>query len=100
VPVDGRYELLFAGNSLGRLEEPPSISPFTWQIDGGPEHRGADAEPVPADIPGAPEGASILGALELTAGDHTFRLKLTSRRAQPDTHYALWIDALALRRAE
>jgi hypothetical protein len=99
-PAAGRYELLFAGNNLSRLREPPSISPFVWSLDGGPEHQATGAKPVPGDVPGAPEGISLLDTVDLAAGEHTFRLKLTARRAQPDTHYALWVDALVLRQVD
>lgn len=43
---------------------------------------------------------STLGEVELDAGQHTFRLRLTGRREVYDTHYALWFDAIALRKAE
>jgi hypothetical protein len=97
-PQAGRYELLFAGNGLSRLKPPRSLSPFVWQTDGGEEHVAQDALPVTTDIPGAPEGLSTLGVVTLTAGEHTFRLKLTGRRDEPDRHYALWFDAVALRK--
>jgi len=98
-PQAGRYELLFAGNRLSRLQAPSSLSPFVWQMDGGPEQPATAATPLPGDVPGAPEGVSVLGTLALQAGEHTFRLRLTGRRDQPDHHYALWFDALALRPA-
>jgi hypothetical protein len=96
-PAAARYDLLFAGNALSRLQAPRSVSPFVWQLDGKDEHVAAEALPVAGDVPGAPEGLSTLGTLDLAAGEHTFRLKLTGRRDQPDKHYALWFDALALR---
>ncbi len=98
VPKAGRYEVLFAGNGLGRLAEPRSLSPFVWQIDGGEEHAADKALPVTHGVPGAPEGLSTLGTVDLAAGAHTFRLKLTARRETPDRHWALWFDAIALRR--
>lgn len=97
VPTAGRYELLFAGNRLSRLQSPASLSPFIWQLDGGLEHRGAEAVAVAGEVPGAPEGVSVLAALELASGEHVFRLRLTGRREQPDRYYALWFDAVALR---
>ena len=97
VPTAGRYELLFAGNGLARLKDPASLSPFVWTLDGGPERAATGDVRVIKDVPAAPEGLSVLGEADLKAGEHTFRLRLTARRAQPDTHYALWFDALALR---
>ena len=38
-----------------------------------------------------------LGAVALMRGRHSFRLRLTGRRDQPDQNYALWFDAVALR---
>lgn len=98
VPRAGRYEVLFAGNSLTRLEPPRSLSPFVWSID-GQQHVADKALPVATDIAGAPEGISLLGEVELTAGEHVFRLRLTAPRDTPDRHYALWFDAIALRPA-
>jgi hypothetical protein len=46
---------------------------------------------------GAPEGLSHLGDVRLTAGAHTFRLRLTARRQMYDDRYAVWFDALGLR---
>ncbi len=97
VPEAGKYEVLFAGNSLARLKKPRSLSPFTWSL-GGNEYEVSDAVPILKDIPGAPEGVSVLGTVPLSAGDHKFRLKLTSRREKYDSHYALWFDAVALRK--
>ena len=97
VPADGSYEVLFSGNSLTRLNPPRSLSPFVWQIDGGPEHTVDHAPPITTGVTGAPEGLATLGQVELKAGAHTFRLQLTARRDQPDHYYALWFDALALR---
>jgi len=100
VPKAGRYELLFSGNSLARLARPRSLSPFVWTIDGGPARKADDAPKVIEGVPGAPEGLSVLGEVDLTAGKHTFRLRLTGRRDRPDKRYALWFDALALRPAD
>ena len=98
VPRDGTYAVLFSGNSLARLKPPPSISPFEWRIgDGEPRVMNA-AAPVHHDVPGAPEGLSVLGKVYLRRGEHTFRLKLLARRKAYDTAYALWFDAIVLRR--
>ena len=97
MPAAGRYELLFAGNRLSRLQSPASLSPFTWQLDGGPEHRGAEAVAVAGEVPGAPEGVSVLAALELASGEHVFRLRRRDAGKKPDRYYALWFDAVALR---
>jgi len=96
----GRYEVLFSGNSLARLKPPRSISPFAWKVDDGPEHAADGALPVTDGVAGAPEGLGLLGALELAEGEHTFRLKLTGRRDEPDRNYALWFDAIGLRPAK
>jgi hypothetical protein len=100
VPSAGRYEFLFCGNVLSRLKPPRSLSPFTWRIDDGEEREAKDATPMLPSVAGAPEGLSILGTVELKAGDHAFRLKLAARRDEPDKHYALWFDAIALRKKE
>ena len=98
VPADGRYEVLFAGNSLTRLKAPRSLSPFTWQIDGGEAHVVDKAPQIITGVTGAPEGLANLGKVKLKAGTHCFRLKLIGRRNQPDNYYALWFDTIALRR--
>jgi len=98
VPRDGTHTVLFSGNSLARLKIPPSISPFTWQIDDGKLHVMDGPTLVHRGVAGAPEGLSTLGAVRLTKGEHTFRLTLTGRRKQHDTNYALWFDAIVLRR--
>ena len=98
VPRPGRYEVLFSGNALSRLAAPRSLSPFVWRIDDGAERAVDDAVPVLAPRPGAPEGLSVLGTVDLKAGEHTFRLRLAGRRKEYDNHYALWFDAIALRR--
>ena len=97
VPADGRYEVIFSGNGLSRLAKPRSLSPFVWTIDGGPEHVADDTLPAVTEAPGLPESPSILGQVDLTRGKHTFRLKLTGPRDQPDHYYALWFDAIVLR---
>jgi len=98
VPETGRYDLLFSGNALSRLNAPRSISPFVWQLDGGRDREVKDATPMEPSVAGAPEGLSLLRSGDLEAGDHTFRLRLTARRDEPDRHYALWFDAIALRK--
>ena len=97
VPADGRYEVIFSGNGLSRLAKPRSLSPFAWTIDGGPEHVADDALPAVTEAAGLPESPSILGQVDLTRGKHTFRLRLTAPRDQPDHDYALWFDAIVLR---
>ena len=98
VPANGSYKVLFSGNNLERLNPPRSLSPFSWQIDGGETHVVDRAPPVTTGVPGAPEGLALLGKADLKAGAHTFRLKLIGRRDQPDNAYALWFDAIALRK--
>jgi hypothetical protein len=97
VPVAGEYEVCFSGNSLSRLKEPRSLSPFVWRVDDGPEQALPEKIQVLPDIPGAPEGLSVLGSIRLAAGKHPFRLRLTARRQVPDQRWALWFDALGLR---
>lgn len=97
VPADGTYELIFSGNGLSRLTEPRSLSPFRWSIDGGEEHAAVAALPPVEGYAVLGEAPSLLGAVELTEGQHTFRLKLIARRDQPDQHWALWVDAIVLR---
>ena len=82
---------------MSRLKRPRTLSPLAWTIDGGKAHRVEGPVRVIADVPGAAEGLSVLGTVRLTKGEHVFRLKLTARRDEPDTHYALWFDALVLR---
>ncbi|MCC7491499.1 MAG: hypothetical protein IT204_04090 [Fimbriimonadaceae bacterium] len=97
VPRAGRYEVIFAGNSLGRLKPPRSLSPLAWSCDGGPETICDDALPLLTDVTAVPEALAVLGQLALAAGPHTFRLRLTAPRDTPDQAWALWFDALALR---
>jgi hypothetical protein len=96
LPKAGMYEILFSGNDLHRLKDPPGISPFAWRIDDAAEQAPDGTGPVRQGIAGAPEGLSSLGVVEMTAGGHTFRLRLTAPRKQPDNNYALWFDAIAL----
>ncbi|MHB1462828.1 MAG: GH39 family glycosyl hydrolase [Armatimonadota bacterium] len=95
VAEKGDYELFFSGNALSRLTSPRSLSPFVWQIDEGEEHLADNGLPMSA-ASGAPEGLSKLGRVALDAGTHRFKLRLTGRRDVPDTHYALWFDAIGL----
>lgn len=97
VPAEGDYEVIFSGNSLGRLASPPSLSTFDWSIDGGPARAVRSAVPELVDLPKMGEGLSSLGVAHLTAGRHSLRLTLTARRQVPDQHYALWFDAIILR---
>lgn len=98
VPTSGRYELIFSGNALSRLKSPRSVSPFTWSIDGGKEHTVYQEATMVKDTQTIGEGLSALGVMDLKQGEHLFRLKVTGRREQFDKRYALWFDALVLRR--
>lgn len=91
----GKYDLFFSGNALSRLSSPRSLSPFSWQIDTGDVHLADNGLPMSA-ASGSPEGLSKLGRVSLNAGSHRFTLRLTGRRDAPDTHYALWFDAIGL----
>jgi hypothetical protein len=98
LPTRGKFELIFAGSSLQALAAGGrDVSPFAWTVDDGAEHT-VDA-PLRAimNVAGAPQGISVLDAIELDAGEHTFRLRLLSRRDLPDTRWSLWFDAIALR---
>jgi hypothetical protein len=97
-PEAGRYEVLFSGNDLSRLAAPPSLSPFTWRIDDGKPQAAHGAVRVRHGVPGAPEGLSSLGTVQMAAGEHVFRLSITGRRKQYDDCYALWFDAIVLRK--
>ncbi len=100
VPHTGTYEILFSGNALSRLMPPRSLSPFTWRIDGGGEREANGTLAILSGITGAPEGLSVLGTMPLSQGEHTFRLTLRGRRDEPDKNYALWFDAIGLRRTD
>ena len=97
VPADGTYELIFSGNGLSRLDEPRSLSPFSWSMDDGEEHVADAALPPVEGYAALGESPSLFGEVDLTEGRHTFRLKLTARRDQPDQHWALWVDAIVAR---
>ncbi|MBM4035216.1 MAG: hypothetical protein FJ291_26025, partial [Planctomycetes bacterium] len=60
IPADGPYELLVAGNALSRLKPPRSLSTLAWSIDGGKEQLVDAPVPMLHDVPGAPEGLSVL----------------------------------------
>ena len=99
VPEAGEYDVFFSGNSLGRLAPPASLSPFVWKFDDGIKYKADHALPV-ITCSGAPEGLSTLGRVKLTAGQHTFHLRLIAPRTMYDSNYALWFDAIALMRAK
>ncbi len=99
VPVDGSYQIYFSGNSLTRLKSLSSISPFTWNVDNR-ENQNANGDGVELyGIEGAPEGLSLLGVINIKAGQHTFGLQVTSPR-QTDTYWTLWFDAIVLRKVK
>jgi hypothetical protein len=100
VPAEGRYEVIFSGNSLSRLKTPRSLSPFIWRLDGGEEHLADGALPALGEYLGLTESPTSLGEVTLTHGKHTFRLMLTDRREAPDQNWALWVDAIVLRRTQ
>ena len=89
----GRYRIFFAGDGLHKL--PVGVSAFTWSVGGGEVHLASTERPTLLGIPGA-SGLSLLGTLELTEGEHGFRLRLTGRRTEAPKGYALWFDALIL----
>ncbi|HEX2949338.1 MAG TPA: hypothetical protein VHV83_07190 [Armatimonadota bacterium] len=97
IPKSGKYEVIFSGNSLARLGEQRSISPFTWQLDHGENHAVNSALPVHDYFINLAESPATLGQVDLTAGKHTFTLRLTDRRKIPDANYALWFDAIFFR---
>ena len=97
VPTDGRYDVVFSGNTLTRLAPPRSLSPFVWTLDGGEEHSAESATPFTEVTPGLPDAPSLLGTVPMKQGEHTFRLRLTAPREAPDKYYAMWFDAILLR---
>ncbi len=96
VPEPGRYDVFFSGNRLTRLGTPRSISSFTWTIDGGAPHLVDQATPGMPNVANAGDGLFRIGQVDLAAGKHRFVLRLAVRRETPDTHYALWFDAVVL----
>ena len=68
-------------------------------MDGGAVHAVQQALPVVAGVSGAVDGLSVLGTVELSPGEHTFQLRLSGPRDEPDTCYALWFDAIGVRLA-
>ncbi|HEX2948746.1 MAG TPA: hypothetical protein VHV83_04130, partial [Armatimonadota bacterium] len=102
VPVTGRYDLYFSGNTLSRLASPCSISPFSWTVDNGKVQQ-ADVPRVMKDVPGCymlAEIPCLLDTVPLTAGPHVFHLRITTRRMTGDHYYALWFDAIMLQRVD
>lgn len=98
VPEDGTYEVIFSGSSLTREAPPRSLSPFEWSIDGGLKQQVDKAIPMIPNTATIGEGLSRLGVASLRKGTHTFQLKLTGRRDTPENYYALWFDAVILRK--
>lgn len=94
-PETAQYRVYFSGNALTRLSSPPGVSPFVWQFDNGEENK-ADKPLKVVACNSAPEGLSLLGKVNLTAGPHRFRLRLTAPRELYDHNYALWFDAIGL----
>jgi len=89
------YRVFFSGNSLSRI--PVSLSSFEWSFDGGAATRvDKSVKTEFGGVAGAPEGLAELGKVHLKPGEHVFRLRLTAPRSQPDSHWALWFDAIAL----
>ena len=98
VPTAGRYELIFAGTTLeGLVAGKGWLSPFAWTVDGGTERKVESPLPVIKDVPGAPQGVSVLEVLDLRAGEHTFRLRLLRTNDPPNNTWAMWFDAIAMR---
>ena len=95
VPAGGRYEILFSGNTLTRLAPPSSLSAFEWSLDGGAAQSVNKAMTPLTGVQNVSEGLFPLGVTDLKPGKHSFRLKLTGRRAT-DKYYALWFDAIVL----
>ncbi|HYF50157.1 MAG TPA: hypothetical protein VEJ63_12180 [Planctomycetota bacterium] len=92
-PSAGRYEVFLAAADLRAWLPPRRLSPFAWKIDDAPEQPAPPAESAVYE-----EELQSLGTVELKEGAHTFKLRLTDRREEPDTQYAFWIDAVVLRR--
>ena len=98
VPAAGRYELIFAGTTLEGLVAGKSwVSAFAWSVDAGAERKVESPLPVIKNVAGAPQGISVLEALDLKAGEHTFRLRLLRKNDPPNNTWAMWFDAIALR---
>jgi hypothetical protein len=98
LPARGTFELIFAGSSLRALVAGNrDVSPFVWTVDDGAEHIVDTPLQVIKNVAGAPQGISVLDTVDLNAGEHTFRLRLLSRRNVPDNRWSLWFDAIALR---
>ncbi|AFY90024.1 MAG: hypothetical protein CLLPBCKN_005579 [Chroococcidiopsis cubana SAG 39.79] len=116
VPKPGRYQLLFTGittNSL--LEKYRWTSPFAWSIDGGQktqvtaplksywrvnrqtQTKNELVKPEEMAATGGPELYQELGVVELSQGQHTFRLELTAGRTTPDKLYTTFFEGIVLR---
>lgn len=95
VPRAGRWRVHVVGAGLNRGSA--GVSPFTWRVDDGPWRPQLGALPALYGIGGDPEqNLSALGAVELGAGEHVFRLRLVSPRTHQDRRWSLWLDALVL----
>jgi hypothetical protein len=96
----GRFRLWYVGGNLERHvgEEPYDFSPFSWRVDDATAQRVADGLPTVAGLK-VERGLSLLGTVELTAGEHVFELRLLDRRRK-DNAYSLWFDGLVLERVE
>ncbi len=100
VPRAGAWQILLAGNDPVRLTPPRSLSSFRWSIDGDAPTAVDGRLPTLTAIPGTGDALVVLGQRPLTAGRHVLRLELSARRDLPDTFFALWVDAVALRPVE
>jgi hypothetical protein len=96
----GSHRVWFLGGSLERhvAEDPYDYSPFSWRVDDAPAQRVAGGVPTVAGTR-IERGLSMLGVVDLAAGEHVFDLRLLARRAT-DNHWSLWFDGLVLERLE
>lgn len=97
VPKAGLYELIFSGSPLTGLASPRKVSPFTWRIDDGEEHVVDKAIPAMYKIIYNADCPNLLDNVQLSAGKHTFHLRLLNRRDEGDRYYQLGVDAIILR---
>lgn len=116
VPKPGRYQLLFMGITTNSLVESNRwTSPFAWSIDGNPkiqvtsplksywrtnrrmQTKNELVKPEEMGGTGGPELYQELGVVELSPGQHTFRLELTAGRITPDKLYTTFFEGIALR---
>lgn len=93
VPAAGRYDLLIATADSRAWAAPRHMSPFAWSFDAAPEQASSSFSNAAYD-----DDLQTLGTVELKEGAHTFKLRLTGRREEPDTQYAFWIDLIVMRR--